>query len=52
MFTVCQTEEFVAWLDGLKDKRAQVRIASQPGCGRLKLEVLVTGSRFRASYQS
>ena len=27
MFTVRQTEEFVAWLDDLKDKRAQVRIA-------------------------
>ena len=27
MFTVLQTEEFVAWLDDLKDKRAQVRIA-------------------------
>ena len=29
MFTVCQTEEFVAWLDHLKDKRAQVRIAAR-----------------------
>jgi putative addiction module killer protein len=29
MFTVLQTEEFVAWLDGLKDKRAQVRIAAR-----------------------
>ena len=29
MFTVRQTEEFVAWLDGLKDKRAQVRIAAR-----------------------
>ena len=28
MFTVRQTEEFFAWLDGLKDKRAQVRIAA------------------------
>jgi putative addiction module killer protein len=26
---VCQTEEFVAWLDELKDKRAQVRIAAR-----------------------
>lgn len=29
MFTVRQTEEFVEWLDGLKDKRAQVRIAAR-----------------------
>lgn len=29
MFTVFQTEEFVAWLDALKDKRAQVRIAAR-----------------------
>ena len=29
MFTVLQTEEFVAWLDALKDKRAQVRIAAR-----------------------
>jgi putative addiction module killer protein len=29
MFTVRQTEEFVAWLDGLRDKRAQVRIAAR-----------------------
>ena len=29
MFTVRQTEEFVAWLDALKDKRAQVRIAAR-----------------------
>lgn len=29
MFTVLQTEEFVAWLDTLKDKRAQVRIAAR-----------------------
>lgn len=29
MFTVQQTEEFVAWLDSLKDKRAQVRIAAR-----------------------
>jgi putative addiction module killer protein len=29
MFTVLQTEEFVAWLDDLKDKRAQVRIATR-----------------------
>lgn len=29
MFTVLQTEEFVGWLDGLKDKRAQVRIAAR-----------------------
>lgn len=29
VFTVFQTEEFVAWLDALKDKRAQVRIAAR-----------------------
>lgn len=29
MYTVRQTEEFVAWLDSLKDKRAQVRIAAR-----------------------
>lgn len=29
MYTVRQTEEFVAWLDDLKDKRAQVRIADR-----------------------
>lgn len=29
MFTVYQTEEFVTWLDNLKDKRAQVRIAAR-----------------------
>jgi putative addiction module killer protein len=29
MFTVRQTEEFVAWLDDLKDRRAQVRIAAR-----------------------
>lgn len=29
MFTVLQTEEFVTWLDSLKDKRAQVRIAAR-----------------------
>jgi putative addiction module killer protein len=29
MFTVLQTEEFVTWLDDLKDKRAQVRIAAR-----------------------
>lgn len=29
MFTVLQTEEFVDWLDNLKDKRAQVRIAAR-----------------------
>ncbi len=29
MFTVRQTEEFVEWLDTLKDKRAQVRIAAR-----------------------
>jgi len=40
MFTVWQTEEFVAWLDALKDKRAQVRIAV-----RLRREVLESGSR-------
>lgn len=29
MYTVLQTEEFVAWLDDLKDKRTQVRIAAR-----------------------
>lgn len=29
MYLVRQTEEFVAWLDGLKDMRAQVRIAAR-----------------------
>lgn len=28
MFTVLQTEDFVAWFDDFKDKRAQVRIAA------------------------
>lgn len=29
MFTVLQTEEFVAWLDDLKDLRAQIRVAAR-----------------------
>jgi putative addiction module killer protein len=29
MFMVRQTEEFVAWLDGLRDKRAQLRIVAR-----------------------
>jgi putative addiction module killer protein len=29
MFVVRQTEEFVAWLDALRDKRAQARIAAR-----------------------
>lgn len=29
MSIVLQTEEFVAWLDALKDKRARVRIAAR-----------------------
>lgn len=29
MLTVLETEEFVAWLDALKDKRARVRIAAR-----------------------
>ncbi len=29
MFVVRQTEDFVEWLDGLKDQRAQVRIAAR-----------------------
>ena len=29
MYLLRQTEEFVAWLDDLKDKRAQVRIAAR-----------------------
>lgn len=28
MFTVRQTDEFVAWFDDLKNNRAQVRIAA------------------------
>jgi putative component of toxin-antitoxin plasmid stabilization module len=29
VFTVLQSEEFIAWLDALKDKRAQIRIAAR-----------------------
>jgi hypothetical protein len=29
VFFVFQTEEFAAWLDALKDKRAQIRIAAR-----------------------
>ena len=29
MYTVYQTEQFVEWLDGLKDRRAQIRIAAR-----------------------
>lgn len=29
MYTVLQTEEFVDWLDDLKDKRARVRIGAR-----------------------
>ncbi|MCV0441082.1 MAG: type II toxin-antitoxin system RelE/ParE family toxin [Hydrogenophaga sp.] len=29
MFSVLQTEEFADWLDTLKDKRAQIRIAAR-----------------------
>ena len=29
MFTILQTQEFQTWLDGLKDGRAQVRIAAR-----------------------
>jgi len=29
MYVVFQTEEFVAWLDDLKDQRARVRIAAR-----------------------
>jgi putative addiction module killer protein len=29
VFTVFQTEAFIAWLDDLKDKRAQIRIAAR-----------------------
>ena len=28
-FTVRQTEEFVVWLDGLDDQRAQIRIVAR-----------------------
>jgi putative addiction module killer protein len=29
VFAVLQTEEFVSWLDSLRDRRAQVRIAAR-----------------------
>jgi putative addiction module killer protein len=29
MYTLLQTQEFQSWLDGLKDQRAQVRIAAR-----------------------
>lgn len=29
MYTLCQTQEFQGWLDGLTDMRAQVRIAAR-----------------------
>lgn len=29
MFTIRQTEEFVVWLDDIKDKKAQIRIAAR-----------------------
>ena len=29
MFTLRQTEEFIAWLDGLADRRAQIRIVAR-----------------------
>ena len=29
MFTLRQTEEFVAWLDGRADRRAQIRIVAR-----------------------
>jgi len=29
MYTIFQTELFATWLDGLEDKRAQVRIAAR-----------------------
>ena len=29
MFSVRQTEEFVTWLDALKDKRSQIRIVAR-----------------------
>jgi putative addiction module killer protein len=29
MYTVYQTDEFLEWLDRLKDKRAQIRIAAR-----------------------
>ena len=29
MFTLRQTEEFQGWLDGLKDRRAQIRIVAR-----------------------
>ena len=50
MFTVCQTEEFIAWLDHLKDKRAQVRIAArlrQAEAGNLGDWQPIEGGEFR-----
>ena len=29
MFTILQTKEFQSWLDGLRDRRAQARIAAR-----------------------
>ena len=46
MFTVRQTEKFVAWLDDLKDKKAQIRIAF----GKWREAVLVTGSQLKAKF--
>ena len=47
MFTVRQTEEFVAWLDALKDKRAQIRIAA-----RLRQAVLARSGGTRYIFAS
>jgi putative component of toxin-antitoxin plasmid stabilization module len=46
MFTVRQTEEFVAWLDALKDKRAQIR--SRHAYGKQKQEISASGSQSKA----
>ena len=45
MFTVLQTEEFIVWLDALKDKRAQIRIPKARYPPRLKAG-FGTGRRF------
>lgn len=51
VYTVRLTEEFVAWLDALSDKRAQVRIAARHGCVRLKPAIWAIGSRSKAMFR-
>jgi putative addiction module killer protein len=55
MFTIRQTEEFQIWLDGLKDRRAQIRIVArlrQAEAGNLGDWAPVEGevSEFRIDY--